>query len=403
MNEYETGLAAEIPARIARVRARMAEEGLDALLVYGNNKVNGSLRYLSGYFPDRGGWLATGPTRADISIFDATTLVLPLEGEPVLVFDKGQLLDRESMIARTSVNGFGGELAGQPPVPEYIARLLQSGGAVARVGIETWDKFPAPFYLGLRSALPGVELTQSTIVEEIALTKSAWEIEIFRAAGRVGDIGHRAFEEAMKRGPGRSELELIRVAESAMRELDPIYEEVSPASPSLICSGASGRLSMLHTPLAGKTIADGDVVNWDLTLRHLGYPVDTSRTRVMGRPTAAQRDAYEVILDIRAAILEAVKPGAQVQDLVTTADRMATDAGFELYDRFIGHGLGLDVHVRPDMGMEEMILESDMLITVEPRIVFDGQYLMGNEDMVLVTDEGAEPLGSYPLDSLELR
>lgn len=402
MNDYEEGLAEEIPSRIARVRARMAENGYDALLVYGNNKVNGSLRYVSGYFPDRGGWLATGPSRADITIFDAATLVLPLEGEPVLVFDKGQLLDREAGIATTSVNGFGGELAQQPPVPEYVAQLLQRERPVSRIGIETWDKFPAPFFFGLQSALPGVELTPSTVVEEIALIKSAWEIEAFRAAGRVGDIGHRAFEEALRRGPGQSELVLIRAAEAAMRELDPIYEEVSPASPSLICSGGSGRLSMLHTPLNGKTIEEGDVVNWDLALRHLGYPVDTSRTRTMGTPTAAQRDAYRVVLDIRSAILEAVRPGAQVQDLVTMADRMASEAGLELYDRFIGHGLGLDVHVRPDMGMEEMLLEENMLITVEPRIVFDGEYLMGNEDMVLVTADGAEPLGSYPLDSLEL-
>ena len=84
------GLHDEVDQRLVRVRDLMRERGYGALLVYGNNKVQGSLRYLSGYFPDRGGWLAVfGPERSDIHIFDGATLFLPLEGEPVVVSIRG--------------------------------------------------------------------------------------------------------------------------------------------------------------------------------------------------------------------------------------------------------------------------------------------------------------------------
>lgn len=55
------GLRQEIAGRIPRVQAAMQEEGIDALIVYGNTKAGGSLRYLTGYFVDRTGWVSFGP------------------------------------------------------------------------------------------------------------------------------------------------------------------------------------------------------------------------------------------------------------------------------------------------------------------------------------------------------
>jgi Xaa-Pro aminopeptidase len=380
----------------------MRDEGLTGLVVYGNSKINGSVRYLSGYWPDRGGWLAVGPQRSDIRIFDGATLVVPQAGEAVLVFDKGQLLDREACTKRTTTSGFGGELAEDPPVARAIASILTDAGAAERVGIETWDKFPAPMYLELKDALPAAEIVPSTVVEELALIKSPWEIDIFRQAAKIGDEGHRAFEEALRDGLGKSELELIRMAESVMREANPIYEEPSPISPSLISSGRVGRLGLLHVPLGDKPISRGDAVNWDLAMRYHGYPVDTSRTRVMGKATPTQVDAYGAALAMSREVIAAVRPGVEVQDLVRLADDVAKDFGYELWDRFLGHGLGLDVHGRPDMGLESMALQENMLITVEPRIAVDDTWLFGNEEMVLVTASGCEVLTSYPTEPLEL-
>lgn len=396
------GLAEEVEARIARARSAMSELELDALLVYGNNKVNGSLRYLSGYWPDRGGWLAYGPRRQDIRVFDAATLLLPRNGDPVLVFDKGQLLDREACTVRTTTSGLGGELAETPSEARTIVQILAEAGPPKRVGIETWDKFPAPFYLELRELLPETEIAPSTIVEELTIVKSSWEIDLMRKAAAIGDRGHKAFVEALKTGIGKNEVELIRVAEAVMREADPIYEEISPISPSLICSGRVSRLYLLHVPQETKVIQQDDAINWDICMRYRGYPIDTSRTRVVGKARADFVLAYQTALAMSEEVRGKAAPGVQVQDLVQLADGVAREAGFELWDGFLGHGLGLDVHSRPDMGKEEMLLQENMVITVEPRIALDDEYLFGNEDMVLITSSGCESLTSFPREPLEL-
>ena len=396
------GLCEEVDARIERAREAMRAEGFDALLVYGNNKINGSLRYLSGYWPDRGGWLAVGPHRRNVGVFDGATLLLPSDGDPVLVFDVGQLLDREACTQKTTMSGLGMPGLDSPSIGGTIADILRDAKSTDVVGIETWDKFPAPLYIELTDLLPRTQFRPSIVVEDLTIVKSPWEIDLFRKAAAIGDRGHQAFLEALRTGVGKTEVELIRVAEAVMREADPVYEEVSPISPSLICSGRVSRLYLLHAPMEAKRVAVGDAVNWDICMRYQGYPIDTSRTRVVGRATEEQTRAYDAAMAMSTQVLDTAAPGVQVQDLVELADSIARESGFELWDRFLGHGLGLDAHGRPDMGYEEMELAENMVITVEPRIALNDEYLFGNEDMVLVTADGAEPLTTFPKTPLEL-
>ena len=102
------------------------------------------------------------------------------------------------------------------------------------------------------------------------------------------------------------------------------------------------------------------------------------------------------------AVRDPAKPGAIAADLVTLAKDVASEHGASLWLDFLGHGIGLDCHERPDMGVEEMVLQENMVITVEPRIVFDDRFLMANEDMVLVTPEGGTSLTSFPREPLGL-
>jgi len=398
-------LCDQVALRCDRARQVMKEKGFAALLIYGNNKINGALRYMTGYFPDRGGWIALGADRDRIHIFDAATLVLPAVGEPVLALDPGQLLDRPSCIQRTTTSGFGESSAAAPTLDQALAAIIRDTGGASRgamIGVETWEKFPAPLYLKLKDLLPGVQLSRSTIVEDLMLIKSEWELVRFRRAGEIGDIGHAAFETALRERDGKSELELIRVAESEMRIADPVYEECSPISPSLICSGPSDdQLIMLHVPLGNKTVQLGDVINWDICGRYCGYPIDTSRTRVLGKPTREQRRAYEASTQVARTVREKAMPGVNVQALVDIAQKTAGEMGFQLWDRFLGHGLGLDVHSRPDIGFESIDLKENMVFTIEPRIALGG-YLYGNEDMIHLTTNGAESLTNYPWDPFEV-
>ena len=394
----EADSCAEVDRRLGELRERIDGAGYSALIVFGNNKLYGSLRYLSGFFPDRAGWISVGPR--DVYLFEGTVLVVPADGDPILLVEPGLTLRQVPCIERVSVGSLTSGAEVGLTVPNLV-RALTDRDVAGTVGIETWERFPAPLYLGLAEAMSGVEFVHSKLVEEMRLVKSPAEIEITRSAARAGDLGHEAFLAALADGVGRSELELIREAEYVLRTADPIYEDGCANSPSMIASGTRVAGELLHPPQPDKTIREGDIVHWDICSRHLGYSVDTSRTRIVGRPTPDQARAFDASLSVFGEVVKAARPGVLAAELVVLADRVARDAGFELWARFLGHGVGIDVHERPDMGVEETPLAENMTLAIEPRIQ-SGDYLIGHEDVVRITADGGEPLNGFPKQPFEL-
>ena len=343
----------------------------------------------------------SGPSREELFIFDGAAVVVPGVGEPILLIEPGHMIT--STAFTRDVRGGGLTGGGEDGLtPKGVADVLSEFGATGRVGIETWDRFPAPLYLGIQQEMPHTVLETSTVVETARLVKTKYEIARMTEAGRVGDAGHQAFVDALCTGPAKTELELIRIAEGAIREMDPVYEDTVPSSPSLISSGDEVHGLLLHAPLADKYVGAGDVVNWDICSRYQGYAIDTSRTRVLGEMSSEQSAAYSIVLEMAEAVRNAARPTAITTDLVTLAKDVASRQGASLWLDFLGHGIGLDCHERPDMGVEEMVLEENMVITVEPRVVFRDRFLMANEDMVLVTPGGGTSLTSFPREPLGL-
>ena len=392
--------AAELTARVRRAQDRMSADGFSALIVYGNTKVVGSYRYLSGNFLDRCGWVSQGPTRNDVTIFDGAAVLVPQAGDPVLLLEPGQMFDQLQFLADVRGGGLGGGTAGL--TPRGVFEVLSEFDARDRVGIETWDRFPAPLYLGLTELMPDCEFTQSTVIEELRLTKSPFELDLLQRAAEVGDLGHQAMVEVLGLERPVSELDAVRVADAAMRDADPLYEDPSVSSPSKIGSGTKVGRWLLHVPMADKMIVPGDTVCWDICMRFQGYAIDISRTRVVGKASPDIQRAYQAALQMSEGLIEAAKPAVPAVQLKQLADQIAKDAGFELWEDFVGHGIGLDTHERPDMGVEETLLVENMVLCIEPRIAVDDRWLLGNEDMVVVTPEGGRPLTLFPKLPLEL-
>lgn len=392
-------LLSEIEVRVKNAQRLMAARGIDLLIVYGNNKLIGSLRYLTDYFADRAGWISLG--KDHVEIVDGAAAVLTPTTPPQLLVDPGLMPTREICVD-TIIGGDGfAAKAGDGLSLKNLQRAISDAGSVRTVGIETLDKFPAPLLLALRTAFPDIDFVRSTVVEELRLIKSPYDLEMMRQAAKIGDLAHAAVENALRTRPHITELELIRIAEATMREKNPIYEDSCTNSPSLICTSSTVAGTLLH--LAGdKTIERGDIVHWDICMRHQGYTIDTSRTRAVGVAPDEVRRAYGVVKEIHGAIIEAAKPGTPAVDLVHVGEAVAQRHGHTLWNSFIGHGLGWDGHERPDMGIEDMPLAENMVLAIEPRLAVAGKHLVGNEDMVVVTPQGGQSLTHFPTDPLVL-
>jgi len=81
---------------------------------------------------------------------------------------------------------------------------------------------------------------------------------------------------------------------------------------------------------------------------------------------------------------------------------VAQKGGCTLWNSFMGHGLGWDIHERPDMGIEELPLAENMILAIEPRLAIDNRFLVGNEDMVQVTPAGGVSLTTFDRNNVEL-
>ena len=94
-----------------------------------------------------------------------------------------------------------------------------------------------------------------------------------------------------------------------------------------------------------------------------------------------------VLLEAQEAGRAAARPGALARD-VNAACRAPIEAA-GLGDGFrhrMGHGIGLDVHERPFLSVEdETPLETGMTFTDEPSILLDGRFGVRVEDVIAVS------------------
>ncbi len=141
-----------------------------------------------------------------------------------------------------------------------------------------------------------------------------------------------------------------------------------------------------------------------------GCWADTTRTFLVGEPSAEVAALHEAVVEALAAARALVRPGANCRDVYDAAAAVIEAAGQptlrtrapgETLERgfyfSLGHGIGLDVHEAPIVGLsaEHTLVEGDV-IALEPGVedpAFGGVRV---EDLVLVTADGAETLASYP-------
>jgi Xaa-Pro aminopeptidase len=94
-------------------------------------------------------------------------------------------------------------------------------------------------------------------------------------------------------------------------------------------------------------------------------------------------------------VIKAVKPSVTPLQLNKLAEEVASDAGFrENKIGLLGHGIGLDIHDPPDYYFDDIPLEENMCITIEPCLLMRGVAGTRVEDVVRVTPDGCEVLSA---------
>jgi Xaa-Pro aminopeptidase len=270
---------------------------------------------------------------------------------------------------------------------EAAARLLIGAGRIAVA-----DRLWAVHLIGLQRELPQASFSAAAeVLGRLRAVKDAEELQALRRAGRAADETFRQILELPFQGRREEE-----VADDLADLL--VRNGHARAEFTIVASGPNGA-SPHHEP-GGRTILPRDAVVMDFGGELAGYFSDTTRTVVVGEPPEGFADAYQVVREAQAAGIEAVRPGIRAEEVDRAARAIVEAAGYG--ERFIhrtGHGIGLELHEPPYMVEgDETVLELGMTFSVEPGVYLEGRFGIRIEDIVTVTEDGADRLNRSTRD-----
>ena len=377
-----------IRPRIARLKAAMAEAGIDALVSFKPEHTF----YMSGFNPI----LYSHPVIA----------ILPADGEPTIVVhalrvahgrDEGFVPDLRAYGAWSTTKTMG---ANWQDVLQAI--LAEKGLDGARIGMEA-DATPLARWKAVEALVPGATLVDSSaLIDRCRLVKDPDEIANARIAADLADRGMEAAIDAL--AAGGTERDAHTASVTAMNlHWTKALPDVEVADFGSLEGGAVNGLctwvlsgermfrncdnSIIRTPERGEAVS---VFVWAVAN---GIHAENERSVAMGPVSDGQRRAIDTILGIREALTPLMKPGLPMADLFHTTKAMLVEAGYEAnIPGRIGHTIGIGAHEHFSLdGKTDVILEEGMLFTLEPnlRVPAEGvstQY----SDTVLIGADGHE-------------
>ena len=152
--------------------------------------------------------------------------------------------------------------------------------------------------------------------------------------------------------------------------------------------------SMPHGNACGRTVQEGDFVLMDFGARYHGYISDMTRTLAVGYATDEMAEVYDIVKRSQDAGEAAMKVGANGREVHLAALNVvkATKYADYAFTYGLGHGVGVDVHEEPWMGLprEKQILQTGMIVTNEPGIYIPGKFGVRIEDMIWLSPEGSK-------------
>jgi Xaa-Pro aminopeptidase len=361
--------AARRAARMSRVRERMGEVGVDALLL----SHGADLPWLTGY-------------RA-MPLERLTLLVLPLTGDPVLVVPG---------LEAPRVTGWEGLFELRPwsdaEDPVDLVVDLVRGAGTGRLAIS--DRAWAETVLALQARLPSADwFPASRVTAPVRAVKDSGELAALRAAGAAADRVADVLQAGGIPLVGRTEAEVSAVLAGLL-----VAEGHSAVNFAIVGSGPNAA-SPHHEP-GGRVIGPGETVVCDFggTLSldgGPGYCSDITRTVVTGTPSGEVAACYDVLHEAQGAAVAAAVAGVTAASVDRVARDIIEAAG--LGDRFVhrtGHGIGIEEHEDPYLVVgNDQVLVPGHAFSVEPGIYEPGRFGMRLEDIVVVGGDGSpEPL-----------
>jgi Xaa-Pro dipeptidase len=369
-------------AKLDRVRALMAEEGLDALVVRAPDNV----LYLTNFWSMKG--------------YDAC--VFPREGEPVLICLEASAEDAARTAWTDDVRLVRGYAADDPrPVP---ARTLEAALAAAqgRVGLElslgtqASDRMvgePTTFTKAWFDAFPDA-VDGTPVLNRARTIKTGQEIDRMRIANEIA--AQAMHHVRLRLEPGMKESQVAALWQGYVHGEGTARDDVELALPfSLVWAGKGIKT---FTATGDLPVVEGEPVLFEIWVCADGYWADHTKNLVVGDLKPEYRELEAGLMAVYAQALEACSPGRSMAEMDRTVREGIDQMGYPGQPSHpVCHGVGARAHEPPYPHQAGGgTFEEGMVLAVEPGVYWDGGGGLRVEDNFVVTADGLEQLSAFP-------
>jgi Xaa-Pro dipeptidase len=358
---------AEIERRYALIREAMARDGLDAVIVSGNEYTGfeGAVTYMSGF----------------VIVHRYAYVLLPLEGEPAIVFP------REA----TYVGEHGTTWIEEQVFVDRPGEWLADRVRGRRVGVYGLDYvLTVRDYRALEDA---AELVPWDVeFDHARAVKSDFELDSVRESVRINTEGFWRFLEHFE--VGKPEREILAPCEEWF-----VAEGCGRLTMDMVLVGEHGA-ALPEFKIAGpRPVQATDMVLPSLEIAGPGgHWVEISRAICPGEPSAETRRMMEGYEEYYEVAQSTMRDGATAHDVHRAVSKGFLERGFVL-GHVTGHSIGMTMIEFPKIGEgDETVLRAGMVLSMHPHAISDdGRACLYMQDTWLVTQDGGVPLAGLPM------
>lgn len=392
MKLYALTPKTEIELRLDRIRAIMAADKMDAMLISSNaNIYYASGRVLNGY------------------------IYVPVEG-------------MTWYFVRRPI-GIEGDNVVYAHKPELIPSLLEEHGVKlpSNIGLE----LAVTDYLmveRLAKVFPSAEVKNaSAVLRKARAVKTPFEIEMLKRSGIKHEEVYRRIPQLYEEGMSDIELQIEIERESRLEgclgqfrisgESMELFmsnvltgDNADSPTPYDFAMGGAGLDPSLPVGADGTIIKPGMTVMVDSNGNFTGYMTDMTRVFKLEEIEDLAIKAHQCSIDICHELSKMGLPGVEASALYNRALEMVRERGLEEYFMgysqkagFIGHGVGIEINDLPVIAPKSRdILEENNVIALEPKFVIPHVGAVGIENTYVVRKDGMERITNASEEIIDL-
>ncbi len=348
----------EYKERVARAAKILQREGLDALIVNGNEADYANPRYFSGFWP----------------LFERAGVAISANGEAALMVGPESAIfgaDRNKLDKIFVLKAY--REGADPSYPELKAdtfddvfKAIGVTGKKIRIGIASFLDTSVTIYNAIREAFPEAELVDAgKVMVELRSIKSENELACLREGYRIADLATQQVMKEIK--PGMTELQMVGVAQRVVYENGAEYEGL----PMYVFSEASTRHAISRSSY--RVFEKNDIVQLNLSAKIDGYSAAIGYPICLGKLEGERRDIVQFCREAHAWTEKQVKAGVWAADIAKDFYKYFVDNGFEknfVYGPLHGTGI-IEVEAPWCETSSEYYLQPNMCYQVDTYISGD--------------------------------